>query len=463
MEQSHDERSDGKLALSDFFAKLEPRLEATRNLERELDRHLAHRFNVLDYLRTDELGLSRIIADLLNPRAKHGQGPLFLKTLLDMLQPTTHWPDLDVDGAAVVTERVIEEQRRIDIDVRVRDRNGALYCLAIENKPYVGDQNTQVVDYLRHLEKYTEHGGRFLLIYLSSDGHPPSEESLPRTDLERWPGRLLIMSYIGSSDHSRIDDPFRNYRASIALTDWLSESRQKCQVERLRWFLSDTALFCQGKFGDRHMTSDIESGDVQQFLSENAKYMTAARVVYDAWPDVRHDVCVRFLGHLRDCFSREFENEVPQLTSGVEVEYETGKYGLWLYRASWKKYEIDGSVSPRQIRIGLEAESSKRADGWYFCVRVPPKKGNLKSADEEQDRSDRLKSRLNVELSNGDRPTEPYPWWRYARHDFRDWNTLAPTLHAESKGSGDTVTNYFVDELLKVARKAIPVIDTFDG
>ena len=51
-----------------FFAELVPRLDSARVLERELDRKLAHRFNVLDYLRDDELGLSRIIADLLNPR-----------------------------------------------------------------------------------------------------------------------------------------------------------------------------------------------------------------------------------------------------------------------------------------------------------------------------------------------------------------------------------------------------------
>ena len=32
------------------------RFDATRCLKRESNRHLAHRFNVLDYLRTDELG-----------------------------------------------------------------------------------------------------------------------------------------------------------------------------------------------------------------------------------------------------------------------------------------------------------------------------------------------------------------------------------------------------------------------
>ena len=67
-----------------FFAELVPRLDSARVLERELDRKLAHRFNVLDYLRDDELGLSRIIADLLNPEKSHGQGTLFLQTLLSL-------------------------------------------------------------------------------------------------------------------------------------------------------------------------------------------------------------------------------------------------------------------------------------------------------------------------------------------------------------------------------------------
>ena len=48
-----------------FVDELAPRLETARALERQLDAHLARRFNVFDYLRRDELGLSRIVADLL--------------------------------------------------------------------------------------------------------------------------------------------------------------------------------------------------------------------------------------------------------------------------------------------------------------------------------------------------------------------------------------------------------------
>ena len=52
-----------------FFAELSPRLDTAKALEWELDRQLARRFNVFDYLSTAEVGLSSIIADLLNPEA----------------------------------------------------------------------------------------------------------------------------------------------------------------------------------------------------------------------------------------------------------------------------------------------------------------------------------------------------------------------------------------------------------
>ena len=66
-----------------FFRELVPRLATARELERELDAHLARRFNVFDYLPTHEMGLSRIVADLLDPKGKHGQGASFLKLLID--------------------------------------------------------------------------------------------------------------------------------------------------------------------------------------------------------------------------------------------------------------------------------------------------------------------------------------------------------------------------------------------
>ena len=75
--QIDDARHANRCAVGRLFAGLAPRLTAARRREQDQDRQQAHRFNVLDYLKTDELGLSRIIADLLDPQATHGQGVFF--------------------------------------------------------------------------------------------------------------------------------------------------------------------------------------------------------------------------------------------------------------------------------------------------------------------------------------------------------------------------------------------------
>ena len=137
-----------------LFIELKPRIDAAGEIAHELNRHLAYRFNVMDYLRTDELGLSRIIADLLNPRASHGQGPLFLRLLLDQLNSSlSSWPDdLRLQDAIVETEAQANKQRRIDILVQLKHHPNEGYCLAIENKPFAGDSCRQVLDYLEYLK-----------------------------------------------------------------------------------------------------------------------------------------------------------------------------------------------------------------------------------------------------------------------------------------------------------------------
>ena len=65
-----------------LLQELTPHLHAARAVKRELDRHLARRFNVFRYLRADELGLSRIIGDLLDPTGEHGQGTTFGEAMI---------------------------------------------------------------------------------------------------------------------------------------------------------------------------------------------------------------------------------------------------------------------------------------------------------------------------------------------------------------------------------------------
>lgn len=74
-----------------LFDGLIPRLEAARQLEDALDVALARRFNAFDFLDSSELGLSRIVSELLDVDGPHGQRQLFLKILLDKCGPPRPW------------------------------------------------------------------------------------------------------------------------------------------------------------------------------------------------------------------------------------------------------------------------------------------------------------------------------------------------------------------------------------
>ena len=146
--------------LERFFAEVAPRLETAQTLDDELDRQLARRFNVFRYLRTDEMGFSRMIADLLDPAGDHGQGAAFLKLLIEKLEFAKDVNPSDLSNAKVQTERQIHGRRRIDVVVEI----GGKHCLAIENKSnFAGDQEDQVEHYLGWLKKEYDHS---LLVYV---------------------------------------------------------------------------------------------------------------------------------------------------------------------------------------------------------------------------------------------------------------------------------------------------------
>ena len=244
--QIDDARHANRRAVGRLFADLAPRLTAARRREQEQDRQQARRFNVLDYLKTDELSLSRIIADLLDPQATHGQGAVFLhKFLLGLKQCIPFDPGivLDPSRVSVELEQLITADRRIDIVVQITD-GSSRYALAIA---YAGDQKHHVRDYLRFLR--AEYGQNFLLIYLSPTGERPSDQSVSRQQFHaNWTGRFAILPY-HRGPAARIEDAFEAFRVPCSLTDWLDACRAECKVDRLRWFLGDILQFWRHTIG----------------------------------------------------------------------------------------------------------------------------------------------------------------------------------------------------------------------
>ena len=261
--------------LERFFAEVAPRLETAQTLDDELDRQLARRFNVFRYLRTDEMGFSRMIADLLDPAGDHGQGAAFLKLLTEKLEFAT---GVHLDDAKVQTERQIHGRRRIDVVVEIDGK----HCLAIENKSnFADDQEDQVEHYLGWLKKEYDHS---LLVYLSPAGDGPSETSMARETIEdlktATPRRFVIMP-CGSNNVP--DDRFDKLRLEYSLVSWLADCRKNCDVDRLRWYLREAETYCRQRYGGNAVTNTAK-GAVEDFLRKHHEHFTTALAVYETWP-----------------------------------------------------------------------------------------------------------------------------------------------------------------------------------
>jgi len=120
-------------------------------------------FNIFQTLglQTKELSHSKIIAELLNPEGSHGKGNAFLKLFLGLAgiaEPQKF------ENATVEIEKAAKDGR---VDIAIA---GNQATIIIENKIYAGDQDEQLARYRQSFPNAT-------IIYLTLDGHAPSESS----------------------------------------------------------------------------------------------------------------------------------------------------------------------------------------------------------------------------------------------------------------------------------------------
>lgn len=420
-----------------FFVALSARLAGARTVERELDQVLARSFNALDYLRTDELGLSKIIADLLDPSGAHGQGWTFLGRFIEMVGSAGWLADIavarDLSDARVVRERLIADGGRLDISVEFRPQRRQSACIAIENKPYAADGEAQIADYLAFLK--CRYPGRFLLVYLSPDGGRPSNESLPEGTREDG---LATMSYCppapeGPGEHLQLRLPF-------SLTDWLRECRQSCDPERLRWFLGETETFCHKTFGGT-VTTTSERIEVRDFILASDDNVRTAIAVAEAWPETRNDVVRRFLKALRERISDDL-----RAIEGLRIDSDFARRGrndgVWLCRSAWS---TDNGIPPF-VRLSHDGG----ANNWYVGVKI-------ESDSSDADVRERLKERLRLAMPPGGESSAGWPWYRYL-DEHKDWAPLVARLHEETGNAGELI-NYFSRLLVDVAEEVVPIID----
>ena len=136
-------------------------------------------FNIFSILKmeTDEVKThSAFLAELLNPKGSHGQGNIFID---EFVKNILHINNLDTKNAEVTVEYSIgqiakdyKQGGRIDILIRFHKPD---FLILIENKIDAGDQPYQL---FRYNSFAIETKKPYKLLYLTKDGHTPSELSI---------------------------------------------------------------------------------------------------------------------------------------------------------------------------------------------------------------------------------------------------------------------------------------------
>ena len=213
------------------------KIQALETAQALYSRQLSPDFNTFDYINTDELGLSRILAALLDPKGSHAQQETFLRLFIEHCLPDMYkapeWQVFldSIDKTKVFVEQVTSRNnslRRMDIYLQCQVGDES-YGVCIENKPYAADQFEQLKDYAEELEK--RHPKAWHLAYLNESVNGPSEYSIKADDLKAL------------TDKKR----FTHLRFS-ELLGWLKACQVECQNHSVCEFLAQLIKFIQKQF-----------------------------------------------------------------------------------------------------------------------------------------------------------------------------------------------------------------------
>lgn len=126
----------------------------------------------------EEMMHSSVIASLLDTRGSHGQKYRFLELFLGCLPE--QFKSFDPSDARTACERYIGQKTEDSggrVDICIENSSGQM--IVIENKIFAGDQEHQILRYVEFLRGRPRNRGgvKFPVLYLTPDGHSPSDDS----------------------------------------------------------------------------------------------------------------------------------------------------------------------------------------------------------------------------------------------------------------------------------------------
>lgn len=304
---------DNQLTL--FFSTLAEKRKAFAENYAYFAPKLAPRFNSFNFINPDEMKLSKILAMLLNPKADHAQGDLFLKLFFDEMSVDypNHTSKIEV-ACESLTDKIENKLRRIDILVVFDDKK---FGLAIENKPWACDQYQQLTDYAEQMKR--TFGDNWCLVYLSGNDSSPSEDSATQTQIDEWES---------NSQYKKI-----NFDQIVA---WLTKCEAQCQAKNVRYFLSDFISYCENEFSEgKNM---VDANLVKDFALKSDENLELSLVVGQQMTAIKEELFQKFVTDLEAKFKivrPDWEFASPQFS------YKDSRWKpILFWKPEWKNYRL---------------------------------------------------------------------------------------------------------------------------
>ena len=226
---------------------------------------------------------SRILAEFLNPKGKHGQNVKFLKLFEQrfLQNPGIHFSE----NARVSTEvtSYIKTIRIGRFDILIEDEKTRSVCI-IENKIFAEEQTEQLSRYATWLEN-ERNGWHTCLVFLTLDGHESST-------IKKGQGYIRLAYYTGGDSNSKPQ-----------LIDWIEDcSNSVKEIPRLCYTLVQYINHVKNlATGEKAMSNEI--------IPLMTKRIDAARLIHEYY----QAACVELA---KEILMKQVREELEKSTTG---------------------------------------------------------------------------------------------------------------------------------------------------
>lgn len=300
------------------------KIESHNEFKSEYDRQLAFDFSLFNFFDPGENKISEILAYFLDEKQNHGQGNAFLFEFVKLFGNDK----IDITHSLNVCEKSITNNRRIDIYIKLQN-----FTIAIENKIWASDQDNQLKDYAKYLEKQSKEN--FLLFYLTPYGTHPSAKSIDKeykAELIKN-GQLRVLSY--------------KHDITNLLNKWLVV----CEAESVSHFIKEFKKYLEIKFlGNNKLNM---SKNLREIIYEN---QTEVESLVSVYKKIENEVTDKL-----NVLGKALEKENPHIDTGIEI----GKSGLFNWEGS-RVYKFSVSKGVNKVWIQFVKHEIDLFSNHYF-------------------------------------------------------------------------------------------------